>query len=211
MSQHSTRCFRKRSRHRLLVTAPSIHENNFVLTSVWGRGGEGMVVVVGGRPEIDGGQSRRLLFTYFPARPRCAHNQSEQQSRSRCCASSDTLRAQPQKCARTERKQPPTPTPTNQPHPPSTCLWSSIPFQRKVCGVVAQQSQGSSGPSAPSQVILGDEALGTQLRPPPPFKAFSRFLLLFSDVRRRFEQCLHSGRGKGGLVGGGGSDGWGFS
>lgn len=43
MYQHSTLCFRKHSRHRFLVTAPSIHENNFVLTSVWGggqRGGE---------------------------------------------------------------------------------------------------------------------------------------------------------------------------
>lgn len=42
--------------------------------------------------------------------------------------------------------------------PPSTWLWSSfsIPFQRKVCGVVAQQSQGSSGLRSPSQVILGD-------------------------------------------------------
>lgn len=46
MYQHSTLCFRKHSRHRFLVTAPSIHENNFVLTSVWGggvgRGGGGL-------------------------------------------------------------------------------------------------------------------------------------------------------------------------
>lgn len=188
MSQHSTRCFRKRSRHRLLVTAPSIHENNFVLTSVWGRGGWGGVgggVRGGGRPEIDGGQSRRLLFTYFAARSRCAHNQSEQQSRSRRCAPS----APREKTADTASPH----------HPsaslPSTCLWSSIPFQRKVCGVVVQQSQGSSGPRAPSQVILGDEALGAELRPPPPFKAFSSFLLLFSDVRRKFEKCLHKGGG----------------
>lgn len=60
MYQHSTLCFRKHSRHRFLVTAPSIHENNFVLTSVW-KGGRR-----GGEPEIDAGQSRRLLFTYFP-------------------------------------------------------------------------------------------------------------------------------------------------
>lgn len=65
MFQHSTLCFRKHSRHRFLVTAPSIHENNFVLTSVWKGGRRG-----GGRPEIDAGQSRRPLFfvslTYFP-------------------------------------------------------------------------------------------------------------------------------------------------
>lgn len=60
MYQHSTLCFRKHSRHRFLVTAPSIHENNFVLTSVWKGGRRG-----GGKPEIDPGQSRRLLFTYF--------------------------------------------------------------------------------------------------------------------------------------------------
>lgn len=41
MSQHSTLCFRKHSRHRFLVTAPSIHENNFVLTSVWKGGRRG--------------------------------------------------------------------------------------------------------------------------------------------------------------------------
>lgn len=34
MYQHSTPCFRKHRRHRLLVTAPSIHENNLMLTSV---------------------------------------------------------------------------------------------------------------------------------------------------------------------------------
>lgn len=68
-------------------------------------------------------------------------------------------------------------------------MWSSGPA---VTGFL--RSEG------PSQVILGDEALGAELRPPPPFKAFSCFLLLFSDVRRRFEKCLHKREGRGGGV-----------
>lgn len=177
MYQHSTLCFRKHSRHRFLVTAPSIHENNFVLTSVWG----------GGRR---GGEARNRRRTepgaafYLLSWSRCAQFRDQRWSccRRRCPSCSDTLlfltqplRAQPhrQKCAQTGRKQRP---------PPSTWLWRSgrIPFQRKVCGVVAQQSQGSSGLRAPSQVILGDWTLSAQLWPPQPFKAFFRVSFCFS-------------------------------
>lgn len=49
MYRHSTLCFRKHARHRLLVTAPSIHENNFLLTSARRETSEG----ARGRTEID--------------------------------------------------------------------------------------------------------------------------------------------------------------
>lgn len=137
MYQHSTLCFRKHSRHRFLVTTPSIHENNFVLTSVWKggrRGGEG-------RPEIDAGQSRRLLFTYFPdpdarkSKTRGGSGASGAALRPLTPSSPgrQPLRAEPhrQKCAQTGRKQRPPSlhlTLEQRQHSiPGESMWSSSP------------------------------------------------------------------------------------
>lgn len=155
MSQHSTRCFRKRSRHRLLVTAPSIHENNFVLTSVWGRGEVG----VGGGGE-GGGEDRNRRRTEPEAAfylLSCTINRN-----SRAGPELRVLPLPPAAKTRSDwEKAPPPTTLPSTPLPPSPPPASGAAFH-------SGGSMWSSGPAVagflrsegPSQVILGDEALG---------------------------------------------------